>query len=119
MADNANPPAVANHPQNPRRKGPKHGQPNYQNSKVIPIIERILPNGLDAWRLIAIAYKEESGEDSLCTEDNLPRNWVHKLCNNFKKPTGATGENGDRNQRCIEIERCIQGKTNSGILGAS
>jgi hypothetical protein len=44
---------------------------------------------------------------------------VRKLCNNFKKPTGATGENGDRIQRCIEIERRIQGKTSSGILGAS
>jgi len=116
MADDTDPPAPL---QNQRRKGRKPGQPNYQNSKLIPIIERILPNGSDAWRLVAIAYKEESGEDSLRTEDDLRRNWVRKLCNNFKKPTGATGENGDRIQRCIEIERRIQGKTSSGILGAS
>ena len=44
---------------------------------------------------------------------------MHKLCNNFKKPTGSTCDNGDRIHRCIEIKRRIQGKTSSGILEAS
>jgi hypothetical protein len=44
---------------------------------------------------------------------------VKKLCNNFKKPTGRTGENGDRIARCIEIERRIQEAANAAILGVS
>jgi hypothetical protein len=31
-----------------KRKGRKRGLPNYQNDKLIPIIERILPNGSEA-----------------------------------------------------------------------
>ena len=41
------------------------------------------------------------------------------LCNNFKNPTGETDENADHILCCIEIERRIQNKTNSTILGAS
>ena len=33
-------------------KGRKPVLPNYQNDKLIPIIERILPNGSEAWRLV-------------------------------------------------------------------
>jgi hypothetical protein len=102
-----------------KQKGRKRGIPNYQNDKLIPIIERILPNGSEAWRLVAIAYKEESGESELRTEIDLKRNWLRKLCNNYKKPTGATGGIEDRVNRCIEIDRRIQRSTNSGLLGAS
>jgi hypothetical protein len=102
-----------------KRKGRKPGLPNYQNNKLIRIIERILPNGSEAWRLVAMAYKEESGEAELRTEKDLKRNWLRKLCNNYKKPTGATGGIEDRVNRCIEIDRRIQRSTDSGLLGAS
>jgi hypothetical protein len=102
-----------------KRKGRIRGLPNYQNDKLIPIIEHILLNGSKAWRLVAIAYKEASGESELRTEIDLKRNWLRKLCNNYKKPTGATGGIEDRVNRCIEINRCIQCSTNSGLLGAS
>ena len=114
MADNEEPPPPRN-----RRGGRVPGRANYQNNILIPIIERILPNGAEAWRLVAIAYKAESGEHELRTEEDLRNNWVRKLCNNFKKPTGSTGDISDRIHRCIEIERRIQRQSNSGILGAS
>ena len=82
-------------------------------------MERILPNGAEAWCLVAIAYKVESGEHKLRTEEDLRNNWVRELCNSFKKPTGSTGDIADRIHRCIEIERRIQRQSNSGILGAS
>ena len=96
------------------------GIPNYNNRILIPIIEEILPNGSEAWRLVAAAYKEKSREANLRSEDDLKRNWVRKLCNNMKKPTGRSGADpNDRTNRCIEVQRKILDKTASGILGAS
>ena len=68
------------------------GRPNYQNNILIPISERILPDGTEGWRLVAIAYKVESKEEVLQSETDIKKNWVKKLCNNFKKPTGRTGQ---------------------------
>ena len=76
----------------PRRGGGRRaGIPNYNNTILIPIVEEILPNGSEAWRLVAAAYKEKTGEANLRSEDDLKRNWVRKLCNNIKKPTGRSG----------------------------
>ena len=74
---------------------------------------------MEVWPLIAVAYKEESGEDVVWDEDNIHRNWTRKLCNNFKKPIGAIGENADCILCCIEIEWQIRSKTNLTILRAS
>ena len=100
-----------------RRGGRVAGRPNYQNHLLIPIIDRISPNGAEGWRLVALAYKEQSGESVLRTEKELRDNWVKKLCNNFRKPTGMTGEMGDRVLRCIAIERRIMAMTDSVVLG--
>ena len=56
--------------------GRRQGIPNYNNKILIPIIEEILPNGSEAWHLVAIAYKEKSREEHLRSEDELKRNWV-------------------------------------------
>ena len=104
----------------PRRGGRRTGVPNYQNAILIRIVERLLPNGNEGWRLVALAYKEESGEENLRSEDDLKKNWVRKLCNNMKKPTGRMGADAkDRINQCIEIERRILDKSSSGILGGS
>ena len=104
----------------PRRGGRQPGRPNYQNNVLIGIVERILPNGNEGWKIVALAYKEESGEEILRSEDDLKKNWVRKLCNNMKKPTGRMGADvKDRINRCIAIERRILDKTSSGILGVS
>jgi hypothetical protein len=101
----------------PRRGGRQPGCPNYQNNILIGIVERILPNGNEGWRIVALAYKEESGEEILRSEDDLKKNWVRKLCNNMKKSTGRMGADvKDRINHCIAIERRILDKTSSGIL---
>ena len=103
----------------PRRGGGgrRQGIKNYNNRILIPIIEEILPNGSEAWCLVASAYKEQSGEPNLRSEDDLKRNWVRKLCNNMKKPTGRSGGSAtDRIHRCLEIQRRILDKTSSRIL---
>ena len=61
-------------PQRQRHGGRQPGRANYQNNILISIIERILPNGAEAWCLIALAYKEESGEDLVWDEDDICRN---------------------------------------------
>ncbi len=68
------------------------GHPNYQNNILIPIMDRILPDCTEGWHLVALAYKKESKEEALQAEDDLKKNWVKKLCNNFKKTTGRTGQ---------------------------
>ncbi len=55
------------------RGGRKTGVPNYQNHILIRIVERLLPNGNEGWRLVALAYKEESGEENLRSEDDLKK----------------------------------------------
>jgi hypothetical protein len=91
-------------PRRQRHRGHRPGCANYYNNILIDIIERILPNGTSTWCLIALAYKKESGEDVVWEEEDVRRNWTRKLCDNVKKPTGATGEKADCILRCIEIE---------------
>ena len=92
-------------------KSRKPGLPNYQNHKLIPITQCILPNGSEAWCLVALAC-----EEALWNEEDLRRNLVRKFRNNCKKLTGATGELADRIHRCIDIDCCIQQSTKSGLL---
>ena len=76
----------------PCHGGRQPGRPNYQNNILIGIVERLLPNGNEGWRLVALVYKEESSEETLRSEDDLKKNWFRKLCNNMKKPTGKWGQ---------------------------
>ena len=79
-----------------------------------------MPNGNEGWCLVALAYKEESGEENLRSEDDLKKNWSRKLCNTMKRPTGRMGADAkDHIKQCIVIERRILNKSSSRILGGS
>ena len=54
----------------PHHGGRQPGRSNYQNNILIRIVERISPNGNEGWRLVALAYQHESGEEILCSEDD-------------------------------------------------
>ena len=84
---------------------------------LIDLVEAHLPQGYKAWKLVAALYQSRSKEFDTCDAAVIRDHWVKKLCNNFKKPTGMTGEAGDRVCRCIEIEWSIQRKASAGILG--
>ena len=101
------------------RGGRQAGAKNYRNGILIDIIDELRPFGNNMWELVAQRYKELSEEDVLRDVKDLKDHWVKKLCNNFKKPTGRTGDAGDRINRCIVIEREIQAQTEAGVLGAS
>ena len=104
----------------PANKGGRpRGAKNYKNEVLINIIAGILPNGLYGWEQVAAAYMTAAKEDILRDTDDLKRHWVKTLCNGMKKPTGGTGEKGERIFKCIAIERLILDKTHSGILGLS
>jgi hypothetical protein len=68
---------------------------------------------------VATAYQKISKEEALWDTNDIKKHWIKNLCNNMKKPTGATCENGDRVNRCMKIEKKIMQKTNSGLLGFS
>ena len=93
---------------------------NYRNHILIDIIDRISPYGLEQWKLVAIAYLDAvEAETELRDPKDLRDHWNKKLCNSFKKPTGAANEPGDRILRCIGIEREIQQANDAGVMGAS
>ena len=92
---------------------------NYKNDVLIRVIGEILPNGEYGWQAVALAYQEETKEETARDTTDLKKHWIQKLCNNMKKPTGRTGENNDCIHRCILIEKKIMTKTHSGILGLS
>jgi len=94
------------------------GTPNYQNDIPIKVVELYLPQGLEAWRAVALAYQRESMETVLRRGEDLQDNWNKKLCNCMQKPTGKPGVNTDCIFRCIEIERRIQDEAAAAILGA-
>jgi hypothetical protein len=101
-----------------RAAGRPIGAPNYNNNILIQVVELYLPQGLEAWRAVAIAYQRESMEAVLRRGEDVRDNWNKKLCNRMMKPTGKPGVNNDRIFRCIEIERRIQDEAAAAILGA-
>jgi hypothetical protein len=104
---------------NQRPRGHSSGVLNYPNNILIDIVEQQLPQGAEAWRNVALLYQNASNERDLCRGEDIRDNWVRKLCNNFKKPTGQPGNNLDRIFRCLEIEHQIQRKANAAILGVT
>ena len=48
------------------RAGQPIGAPNYRNDILIGIVKLYLPQGLEAWREVAVAYQRESMEATLC-----------------------------------------------------
>ena len=100
------------------RAGRPVGAPNYKNDILIEIVERYLPQGLEAWNMVALQYQRESNELNLRRGEDLRENWNKKLCNRMQKPTGKPGANTDRIFRCIAIERRIQDEAAAAILGA-
>jgi hypothetical protein len=101
------------------RGGRPGGMPNYNNDILIDIVERMLPQGLEAWREVALAYQRESNETALCRGEDFRDNWNRKLCNRMQKPTGKPGALTDRIFHCIAIELPIQDEANAAILGVN
>ena len=89
----------------------KKGAVNYKNDVLIGIVEEILPNGQIAWEAVATVYQIKSNKEEERDWNDIKKHWNKNLCNNMKKPTGSTGENGDRVCRCIGIEKKIIKKT--------
>jgi hypothetical protein len=115
------PPQEAPTPQqaDQRPRGHSSGVLNYCNDILIDIVEQQLPHGAEAWRNIALLYQNVSNERDLCRGEDIRDDWVRKLCNNFKKPTGRPGDNLDQIFRCLKIERQIQHTANAAILGVT
>ena len=70
------------------RGGRVGGVPNYRNEILIEIVERHLPQGLEAWREVARQYQIETHELTLRRGEDLRDNWNKKLCNRMQKMTG-------------------------------
>jgi hypothetical protein len=94
------------------------GVPNYRNDILISIFQQYLPQGLEAWREVALAYQRESMEATLHWGEDLWDIWNRKFCNCMQKLTGKPGATSDCIFQCMAIEHCIQDEANVSILGA-
>jgi hypothetical protein len=81
------------------------GSVNYKYDVLINIINELLPNGEVAWEAVCTAYFTQSKEKALRNTTDVMKHWIENLCNNMQKPTGRTGENGDRIHQCMLIEK--------------
>ncbi len=88
--------------------GRSGGVPNYRNNILTNAVEEYLPQGLEAWRGVTLAYRRESMESTLRRREDLRDNWNRKLCNRMQMRTGKLGVLSDRIYWCIAIERRIQ-----------
>jgi hypothetical protein len=95
------------------------GKKNYKNNILINIIKEELPCGSKAWEKVATLYQFLSKEVDRRDVKDLKLHWIKKLCNNYKKPTGKTGEPGNCINKCIEIANASDAKNKAGLLGAS
>jgi hypothetical protein len=93
------------------------GIPNYKNNILISILKQYLPQGLEAWRQVALVHQREPMEATICWGEDLRDNWTRKLCNRMQKPTSKPGAASDRIFQCMEIEHCIEDEANAAILG--
>jgi len=93
------------------------GVSNYKNSVLVEVVQELLPNGAEAWKNVAIIYKNRSNEAFLRDSEDIKRHWFEKCCNKNKKPTGKTGSNTDFVFRCQQIQLDIISKTNSAAYG--
>ncbi len=86
------------------RVGRSGGVPNYRNDILIYVVEEYLPQGLEAWRGVALVYQQESMESTLRRGEDLRDNWNRKLCNRMQKPTGKPGVLSDRIYRPVHCD---------------
>ncbi len=87
-----------------RTGGRPPGARNYHNDILIDIIDARRPSGIEGWKLVATEYQQKSKEPTLCAVQDIRNHWTKKLCNNYKKPTGKSGDITDRVHRCICID---------------
>ena len=55
------------------------------------LVAKILPNGNLLWKAVADEYQRRTGKFEPCDGQDIQKNWQFKMCNNYKKLTGANG----------------------------
>jgi hypothetical protein len=95
----------------------RKGSVNYKNEVLIQLISKILPNGEYSWQAVAMAYQERTKEEAFHNCTDVKKHWIKNLCNNMKKPIDWTGEDGDRINWCMTIEKKIMRRTHLEMLG--
>jgi len=69
--------------------------PHYKKHILLSIVERRLPSGAEAWKLVAQDYQKESGDVSVRDYEDIKRHFFERLCNKDQKPTGKSGDEKD------------------------
>ncbi len=80
------------------------------------IVADVLPSGEYGWQTVALAYHEQSKEESLCGTADMKKHWIKFLCNGMKKPMGRTGEADNWIHQCKANEKRYS-KNPLGIVG--
>jgi hypothetical protein len=81
------------------------GSPNYNNEVLIQIVDTLKPTGAAGWENVAVLCQSRSKEIKLREYEDVKRQWIEKLCNKMKKPTGRSG--GSDNDRIFSVSEFI------------
>ena len=60
--------------------------PHYKRSILLSIIERRLPSGSEAWKVVCQEYKEESGEVLLRDYEDVRRHFLKSFVTKTRNP---------------------------------
>ena len=91
--------------------------PHYKKLVLLSIIERRLPAGAEAWKLVAQDYQRESGEATLRDYEDVRRHFYERLCNKDQKPTGKSGDEKDLILQAQKIKLKILQAHEVGMVG--
>ena len=69
--------------------------PHYKKQILLSIIDRRLPSGAEAWKLVALDYEKESGDATVRDYEDIKRHFNERMCNKDQKPTGKSGDDKD------------------------
>ncbi len=72
---------------------------------LINIVDACHPTGIEGWKIVATEYQQASKEPTLHAAQDIRKHWTKKLCNNYKKPTGKSGDITDWVRHCIHIDQ--------------
>lgn len=96
--------------------GVRLGVKNYNSTKLLGVIEKVLPGCEEEWKRVGLLYKIESGEDTIRDWKALKRCFLNKLCDNLKRPTGLSAPN-ELTTKARMLSEKIKRKLSCGILG--
>jgi hypothetical protein len=77
----------------PKRRGRMAGAKTYNKPTLLKLVSQYKPTNMVLWGTVAEQYRIACGELEARPAAVIKKFFVHKMCNNMRKPTGSSGNN--------------------------